>query len=110
MKTNLFPDFFLDLGNPASDLEGQKMHLGNPASDLEGQKINLGNPASNLESQKMKLVSLLFCTLFINQYFLQNVSGHVLPKSTHFVKSVVLFVGSFFYNDFKLKTESKKTN
>ena len=47
---------------------------------------------------------------FTNQHFLQNVSGHIFLKSTHFAKSVVLFVGSFFYNDFKLKTESKKTN
>ena len=47
--SNLFPDFFIDLGNPASDLEVQKINLGNPASDLEVQKINL--------------VSFLFCVL-----------------------------------------------
>ncbi|SES70866.1 hypothetical protein SAMN02910413_0565 [Pseudobutyrivibrio sp. C4] len=45
-----------------------------------------------------------------NQHFLQNLSGPVLLKSSYFAKSVVLFAGSFFYNDFKLKTESKKTN
>ncbi|SEQ67068.1 hypothetical protein [Butyrivibrio sp. TB] len=47
---------------------------------------------------------------FTNQHFLQNVSGPVLLKSTHFAKSVVLFVCSFSYNDFKLKAKSKKTN
>jgi hypothetical protein len=28
-KSNLFPDFSLDLGNPASNLEGQEMNLDN---------------------------------------------------------------------------------
>jgi hypothetical protein len=29
-KSNLFPDFSLDLGNSVSNLEGQEMNLGNP--------------------------------------------------------------------------------
>ena len=35
-------------------------------------------------------------------------SGLIFLKSTHFAKSVVLFMNSFSYNDFKLKPESEK--
>jgi hypothetical protein len=40
-KSNLFLDFFFDLGNPASNLEAQEKNLGNPASNLEVQEILL---------------------------------------------------------------------
>jgi len=44
-KSNLFLDFFLDLGNPASNLEAQKMNMGNPASNPIGETDY--KPASN---------------------------------------------------------------
>jgi hypothetical protein len=46
-KSNLFLDFFLDLGNPASNLEAQKMNMGNPVSNPIGEADF--KPASNLE-------------------------------------------------------------
>ena len=59
-KSNLFPDFFLDLGNPANNLEAQEMNLGNSTSNPIDEADY--NPAGNLEVQEMKLVSLIFCT------------------------------------------------
>jgi hypothetical protein len=34
-KSNLFPDFSIDLGNPDSNIEVQEKNLCNPASNLE---------------------------------------------------------------------------